>query len=211
MPEQKIKNKKELIALLLLIVDDARSRINLRIDQYHTRLYEMGIEAGAVVGGESQVMAHNEIIKEVDRIVEDQQEYAEEWLDKSVVNKVSVVILAEHISRESLKNSISQSARSQRYRCNSYSKSSHSTAYKGYRDEVFAQSELIEKTKAFKFEAIFTAFPESDVIETSCSGCSFAVAGNPYTPASVPSPGDFECTFNCRHEIWYRKVLVKTP
>jgi len=36
-----------------------------------------------------------------------------------------------------------------------------------------------------------------------------AVAGNPYLPETVPGPGDFECMFNCRHEIWYRKVLIK--
>lgn len=207
--EQTIENQKELIALLLLLVDDARNQINQRIDQYHSRLYEMGIEAGAVIGGESQVMSRREINEALDKIVEDQQEYAREWLNESVVKKVSVVILADHINRESLKKSISEAARSQRYRCNSYAKSAHSTAHQGLRAEVEAQSKLLEEATAFRLEAIFTAFPEADIIETSCSGCNFAVAGNPYTPEDVPCPGDFECTFNCRHEIWYRKVSVK--
>ena len=205
--EKKVKNRERLIALLLLLLEQGRQDMAQTIDRYHSRLYELGVETGAVIGGEGQILTRFEVARNVEAIVEFQVQATLGWME-SVAETVSRVMLTKRFTPESFRVEMGKAVRGQAYRATNSTKSSWRTAHLGMRDEIREQDKFIQE---FRIEAIFTAFPEAEVIESSCDGCPGAVAGNPYTPETVPTPGDFPCLFNCRHEVWYRKVPVTEP
>lgn len=210
------KEKRRRWAAILLLLDDGSRRINRVIRNYHSRLYRFGVNAGAEIGGTGTIMDSAEVAERAEVIVTGQTDYATRWIREDLRDNIKKSLDEEawrRVKGFQQRKVMRQSFFRDRYRAKRYAMQSHSTAHRGMADEMIHQSAEISVLDGVpvRIEAIFTAYPEEEVIETSCSGCPSAVAGNPYTPETVPIPGDFPCMFNCRHEILYRMVPATTP
>ena len=184
----------------------AQREIEVLQEQYFAESYELGLAAADDVVSYPRAMTPASSARRLGQLSEEEQEHIDSWFN-DVRTSVDGALDGDYDSKAAVTTAVGTAAMSKAWRTKGYSQAAHRVTFHGFKEEMIQHGPTLA-TDGLMVEAIFTAFPESDVIETSCFGCPGAVAGNPYNPTSVPSPGEFECLTNCRHEIAYRKTKV---
>ena len=208
MPEQKekhpVRDSAAIAAAVAAMLDDFRREIEGMVDDYFPRAAELGMRAADEIVRRARVLSPRAAEKFISEQIAAERTYIEGWMAdvKAAVNKA---LDGRYADEAEAIGAITGAFDSQAYRTGNYGAAIWRVAHLGAKEEMSAQVPAVEEDGG-EVEAWFTAFPEADVIETSCEGCIEAVAGNPYTPESCPVPGEFECLFNCRHYVEYRVV-----
>lgn len=197
------------MAAALIVLDRAKDEMRELVEQYFAQAYELGLIAADDVAGLDRAISLEGAARRLEQMIEEEFDYMDSWF-KGVAKDIDSGLVSDYTDAAAVTVALTVAIDRKAWRSTSYSRTIHNITFKGFREEMVLQ-ELALNAMQKQVEALFTSFPESDIVETSCDGCIGAVHSNPYHPANVPSPGDFECTFNCRHYIAYRVKLLENP
>lgn len=211
MPDRKDKQEKHTIrdsaaiaAMIAAMIGDFRREVEGMVDDYFPRAAELGMRAADEIVRRARALSPAAAARIIESEIGKEREHIASWM-ADIDAQVKRALAGEYASEEEAIGAITAAFDSQSYRTANYGAAVWRMSHVGLKQEMVAHvPELKEDDQ--EVEAWFTAFPEADVIETSCQGCIDAVAGNPYTPEDCPVPGEFECMFNCRHYVEYRVV-----
>ena len=126
-----IKDKEERLAALLLLLRSGSTRISRLAERYHARLYQLGIDAGVDVGGYGQLLAVSVIADKVEEIASTQGGYVNQWINKDLGGRLSIVMNADYASVAEAQDAIIKASVSLRYRAEHFAMSGHATAHWG--------------------------------------------------------------------------------
>jgi len=181
--------------------------MNELAEQYFSEVYELGLRAADAIAEKARKMSSSVAAYKVGELVNQEAEYIAGYLNDVAADIHDVLYRDNYRDEDEVRAAVGDAMDKRYWRIGLYALALHSIAHRSFKDELIAQSPAV-KASGFRLVALFSAFPEADIILTSCDGCMEAVGGNPYTPDNVPSPGMMECGTRCRHDILILKEAI---
>jgi len=204
----KIENANQKSTAVAAILASGQREVEILEEQYFAEAYELGMVSADEIAEFGREMSAATAASRVGEMTEEERGYTAGWFG-AIQKDVDRALEGDYADKAAAGKALRTAATKKLFRVAAYAGAAHKVLFKGFKEEMILQRVNLA-AKAVVVEALFTAFPEADVIETSCFGCPGAVDGNPYTPSTVPSPGEFECLTKCRHWIMYRKKLIQS-